>query len=132
MNHITIELCAEDRARLDSLIVLAARLANREDLAPAEEPTDLDKAQVAIDPAPIEEEPQPETTSAPVKPSVTIEQIQQKVVQLCAAFGGKKKAQVREVISAYGAKVSDLKDQPDKWDEVWDKLAMIEIEEVGA
>ena len=64
----------------------------------------------------------------PAKPTVTLEQIQQKVVQLAAGNGGAKKAQVRTIINAYGAKVSDLKDQPDKWDEVWGKLTALESE----
>lgn len=67
-------------------------------------------------------EPAPEEPE-PAKPSVTLEQIQQKVVKLAAAG---KKAEVREIVTTYGAKVSDLKDQPDKWDEVWGKLAALE------
>lgn len=67
-------------------------------------------------------------TPEKAKPSVTLEQIQQKVVQLAAGNGGAKKAKVREIINAYGAKVSDLKDQPDKWAEVWDKLTALESE----
>lgn len=71
--------------------------------------------QEAAEPAPAEPEP--------AKPSVTLEQIQQKVVKLAAAG---KKAEVREIVTAYGAKVSDLKDQPEKWDEVWGKLTALE------
>lgn len=62
------------------------------------------------------------------KPTVTLEQIQQKVVQLAAGNGGAKKAKAREIINAYGAKVSDLKDRPDKWAEVMDKLTKLERE----
>lgn len=91
-NTITIELCAEDRARLDKLTT-----ALEQRVAPAEK----------------------------VEPAVTLEQIQQKVVQL-AASGAEKKAKVREVISTYGTKVSDLKDKPEKWDEVWEKLTALE------
>jgi hypothetical protein len=80
------------------------------------------------EPAVAAEEPQEvaEPTPAPVepaKPSVTLEQIQQKVVELSAAG---KKAEAREIVTTYGAKVSDLKDQPDKWDEVWSKLTALE------
>lgn len=75
----------------------------------AEEP------QEAAEPTPVEPEP--------AKPSVTLEQIQQKVVKLAAAG---KKAEVREIVTTYGAKVSDLKDQPEKWDEVWSKLTALE------
>ena len=77
----------------------------------AEEP------QEAVEPTPEPVEPEP------AKPSVTLEQIQQKVVKLAAAG---KKAEVREIVTAYGSKVSDLKDQPDKWDEVWGKLTALE------
>jgi hypothetical protein len=72
-------------------------------------------AEEAAEPAPVEPEP--------AKPSVTLEQIQQKVVKLAAAG---KKAEVREIVTTYGAKVSDLKDQPEKWDEVWGKLTALE------
>jgi hypothetical protein len=71
--------------------------------------------QEKAEPAPVEPEP--------AKPSVTLEQIQQKVVKLAAAG---KKAEVREIVTTYGAKVSDLKDQPEKWDEVWGKLTALE------
>lgn len=80
---------------------------------PAEEPQQPQEA--AEQPAPAEPEP--------AKPSVTLEQIQQKVVKLAAAG---KKAEVREIVTTYGAKVSDLKDQPEKWGEVWGKLTALE------
>lgn len=62
------------------------------------------------------------------EPSVDLAQIQQKVVQLCALDGGVHKAAVRGIINQYGAKVSDLKDQPEKWDEVWSQLCEIATE----
>lgn len=131
MNNITIELCAEDRARLDSLIVLAARIANGQEPAPAEAPAALNEVQTRSA-EPVEAPaPQPEPVKDEPEPAVTISQIQQKVVQLCAGFGGKKKPLVREIISSYGEKVSDLKEQPEVWDEVWNRLTMLEIEEVG-
>lgn len=73
---------------------------------------------------PIEEK----ATEEP-QPSVTLEQIQQKVTQLAAANKGAKKAKVRDIIYAYGSKVSDLKDQPGKWAEIWGKLIALESEE---
>jgi hypothetical protein len=74
--------------------------------------------------APTEDKPEP----VKAEPSVDLAQIQQKVVQLCALDGGVHKAAVRETINQYGAKVSDLKDQPEKWDEVWTKLCEIATE----
>ena len=159
-NNITIELCAEDRARLDRLAeVIERRIAqvagiiaerdgantpetktqaeagtpettNTETEAPAESPTEATGEAEALTPTetqPNEEKPEAPTETKP-QPTVTLEQIQQKVVQLAAGNGGAKKAQVREIISTYGTKVSDLKEQPDKWDEVWNKLTALENE----
>lgn len=172
MNKITIELCPEDRARLDKIYEALTRdckdcvssaLKAVQNLAttlgaPAE-PTKAEEADhlkqlkklveaaeaTAETPATDATEPQeatkeetpthidPTDTAAPFEtveapaPSVTLEQIQQKVVQL-AALGGAKKAKVREIISAYGSKVSDLKDHADKWGEVWAKLTAVESE----
>ena len=58
------------------------------------------------------------------KPAITLEQIQQKVLQLATANGGTKKAKAREIVNAYARKVSDL--PQDKWGEVWDKLTKLE------
>lgn len=145
MNKIIIELCAEDRERIDKLTEslkalqpielkvepLEGVIAGVEPFgmwSPQEvetpEPEKTPEAPAEAPQAPAETEPTPE----PVKtePSVDLAQIQQKVVQLCAS--GEKKAAVRAVINEYGAKVSDLKDQPEKWDEVWAKLCKIETE----
>lgn len=127
MNTITIELCAEDRARLDRLTAaLEARASAPTTEAPA-------KAQPKAAPTEQPEEPKKEEPAAPweeptAAPTVTLEQIQQKVVTLATMAGGTKKVKVREIISAYGAKVSDLKDHPDKWQEVWDRLTALEQE----
>lgn len=74
--------------------------------------------------APTEDKPEP----VKAEPSVDLAQIQQKVVQLCALDGGVHKAAVRDIINQYGVKVSDLKDQPEKWDEVWSQLCEIATE----
>lgn len=149
MNEITIKLCDEDRARLDKLTAALEKRAEQTDkwapvpeikqdkpakkraTASTEKPTAAPEAPAPITDTPEEEKPTEEPTAPAEKaaPSVTFEQIQQKVVQLAAGFGGAKKAQARDIISAYGAKVSDLKEQPDKWDEVWDKLTALEREE---
>lgn len=69
-----------------------------------------------------------ETEPVKAEPSVDLAQIQQRVVMLCALDGGVHKAATRAVINQYGARVSDLKDQPEKWDEVWTKLCEIATE----
>ena len=164
MNNIIIELCAEDRARLDRLAEALERKACdkcvsstlgafaqkqtdapdpiqeklAETLASVSDPTETPKnaageAEPSALPSTSKEEEKPVAKEGdlaePVKPTITLEQIQQKVVQLAAGQGGAKKAKVREIINAYGAKVSYLKDQPDKWTEVWEKLAALESEE---
>lgn len=157
MNNIIIELCAEDRARLDRLAEalealqppttrierpnpdqltiddvqqkLAETLAKAE--TPAEPPknaTEEAKAEtLPTDHPTAEETPWEEPAPAEdAKPAATLEQIQQKVVQLAAGNNGAKKARVREIINAYAKKVSDL--PVDKWDEVWYKLTALEKE----
>lgn len=145
MNNITIELCAEDRARLDRIAALLDRQttptvaeAKTEsipeqmtfDTVPVDTPTESTaKTTDAQDEAtPTTTPPTAETLTEAKKPSVSLEQIQQKVMQLAAANGGVKKAKVRDIINTYGTKVSDLKEQEDKWDEVWQKLTALESE----
>lgn len=158
MSIIEIQLCKEDRARLDRIsegldkinrdcsgCVKATSLAMhdmaRTLTAKAEEalpetptaPQDEPEAQTQELVNPTEETNTCEATEGDTppweeKPTVTLEQIQQKVLQLATVDGGAKKASVRTIISAYGSKVSDLKEQPDKWTEVWEKLTALESE----
>lgn len=157
MNNITIELCKEDRARLDRLAEALEKLQPVEMGVPLIDGDLIVKAHarlneihgdpeavtvdVSVDVPTVPQEateekveelaPQADETgtdepTAKEVPVVTLEQIQQKVVQLAAMDGGKKKARVREIINTYGTKVSDLKDMPEKWNEVWDKLTALE------
>lgn len=144
-NTITLELCAEDRARLDRLAealerkacekcvstALEAYKAQEKTSTPAEAPkTPVNEAEAK--PAPIDHpaaESLPWGDAAPTteaKQTVTLEQIQQKVTQLAAADRGAKKAKVREIVNTYAPKVSDLPE--DKWADVWDKLTALEKE----
>lgn len=136
-NNITIELCAEDRARLDKIIAGLAGLTPSCDAcvkqvldivqpAPAVKPQN--EPQAAEEPAKTETLPKEETPAAAEedKPSITLAQVQQKVIQLSAANKGAKKNAVREVVNAYAARVTDLPE--DKWLEVWDKLTALEQE----
>lgn len=132
---ITIELCAEDRARLDHINVnltelilrvmgsqkidtgevlrraapeLAGKLAEQH---PVTEPfEELPKTE----PVPFEQ-PTPET------PQYKPEDIQQKVVALSASG---KKAEVREIVKSYAEKVSAI--PADKFGEVMARLAELE------
>lgn len=126
-NVITIELCAEDRARLDAILGalqagpncescgksaldFVARHQNPEEAAPAE----------PEQPA----EPEPEAAPEPQPEAVKVERsdIQKMVVSLSQA--GKKDA-VRSIVTAYNnTKVSDIPE--DKLGEVFEKLTALE------
>ena len=129
MNHITIELCQEDRARLDAILVAlqscgtpyAATLESTSEEAPqlpAQEPQDEPVVEPEEVPATEAEQP---TEAEPAAPAVSLSDIQKKVVDLSVAG---KKAQVREIIKAYATKVSAI--PADKVDEVWQKLTALE------
>lgn len=146
MNNIIIELSAEDRARLDRLTEALERRATQEAptastpdpikerlaevLAATEAPKNAPTATEPQTPPvvqPTEEAPTAEETAPAeeAKPTVTTEQIRQKVILLSAA-GGQKKAKAREIVSAYAPKISDLPE--DKLTEVWNKLTALETE----
>lgn len=119
-NTIEFSLCAEDRRRLDAIISLLGAVGTPFPAVTPAQPTQT------------KEEPKAETPKAEMtkpeeapKPSIDLAQIQQKVVQLCTR-GADTKAAVRGVINEYGTKVSDLKDKPDAWAEVWQRLSALE------
>ena len=142
MNCITIELCPEDRARLDRLaealeryphkcescakgvadtvaaVVKATQETNTAEKA-QEQPTEPTKDDTPATAPATEEKPAGKTEQA-----VTLAQIQQKVVQLAAGADAAKKAAVRAIIHDYAEKVSDLPE--DKWSEVWERLTAME------
>lgn len=161
MNNITIELCPEDRARLDrtyaaltrlvDLVTLQTNNTELDDIQKqlAETLKNADPAQTAKNAAgeaqaetPADTQPTQEAATAaepthpaeadlpwsdaPAAPTVTREQIQQKVVQLSVAANGAKKAKVREVVNLYAKKVSTIPE--DKFAEVWGKLTALEKE----
>lgn len=136
--NITIEICAEDRARLDHINVnltelilrimgnpapnmgevlrkaapeLAGKLAEQH---PVTEPfQELPKGE----PVPFEA-PEPPRLETPL---YKLEDIQQKVVALSASG---KKAEVREIVKSYAEKVSAI--PADKFSEVMNRLAGLE------
>ena len=125
MNTIIVNLCEEDRQRLDRIIAAlerptpkcahcaddVAEFVSQNVLTPVQEP------QKAADTAP-EEKPKEE----PEQPAVSRADIQKKVVELSAAG---KKDNVRDIVLAYSnTKVSDIPE--DKLAEVWQKLTALE------
>ena len=131
MNTITIELCAEDRARLDSLLAKLDRCIG-EFIPSREGHTDYGYKANGVEyatqdeaaEAKLEEIPEPYTEPTPFEepaPTVTVSDVQQKVVALSAAG---KKAEVRDIIHAYAVKVSGIPE--DKLAEVLEKLNALE------
>lgn len=124
MNTITIELCAEDRARLDK--ILAGLIGLQHDCNKCVESA-LSAMKDSIEPVapttPIEPtEPAPaEPVEAPKAQKFKIPDIQKKVVELSAAG---KKDQVREIVKTYAPKVGAIPE--DKCDEVMAKLTALE------
>lgn len=136
-NTITIELCAEDRARLDNILkalegmepkcdkcmgtVLAAMGdAQEASKMPQEEPKKEEpkNSTLATEKPQETEQTQPQPQASP---SVSRADIQRKVVELSAAG---KKAQVRDIVKAVATKVSDIPE--DKLDEIWQQLTALE------
>lgn len=124
MNNITVkvELCAEDRTRLDRILSALESTVDK----PVERPQDAVEAPQAevkaeptpeAEPATVAEEPAKEE---PVK-VVELADIQRKVVELSAAG---KKAEVREIVKLYADRVSAI--PAEKTAEVWDKLTALE------
>lgn len=145
MNKITIELCTEDRARLDRIAeLLEAQAAGKvKSVAkPENKPTEPKKeAPKATEPAQPEKAPAPElepvndeelseafdaayghdeAPEAEKEPEVKLADIQRLVVSL--ATSGKKE-QARDVIKAYAPSVTTL--PADKYGEVFKKLKAI-------
>lgn len=119
INTITIELCQEDRARLDLILSTLAEIADKKPLNAMtglpEAPASTDGMQPVNEPTPFDKEPE--------KPSVTLEEVQAKAQKLLAPSSGKRD-QVRALIKGYAERVSLIPE--DKWTEVMQKLTDIE------
>lgn len=126
-NATQLTLKKEDRALLEELAKKFDKVLNRIDSfeARAETPDPEEYIILPDDPIPDEGElPFPEeekTESEPEKPTVTLEAIRKKAVELSASG---KKDEVRKIVKGYAEKVSEIPE--DKWDEVWKKLVKLE------
>lgn len=146
MNNITVtvELCQEDRARLDKIYEalttnVAGYAVGQFERYLAEKQTRSYGPNELTVPAPVEAEPviEPQATedTAPAEEPVAVEEtdkaepettvsqadVQKKVVELSAA--GQKDA-VKEIVQAYAPRVSAIPE--DKLVEVWQKLTALE------
>ena len=136
MNNITVtvELCAEDRARLDKLIKLvecasytemkisAEALTQKPAEAPQTEAVEEPKQDKAEPAKPEEAEPaKPEEAPAP---TVTPADVRALVQKLVAPGTGKRDA-TREIVLQYATNVSDI--PADKLAEAYEKLKALEV-----
>lgn len=131
MNTITIELCAEDRARLDNIIEALRGQAGGCSCTKVEAPEQTAPAAAPEEPAPEEPEPatelpfDPEPAAAPKEHAaqeVTTAELQSKVVQLVSAG---KKEETRAIVKAYAESVGQI--PADKRAEVMAKLNALEV-----
>ena len=141
MNNITIELCQEDRNRIDTLIAVGLELAKKniydvQPAAPAE--ARLEAAEAASTDTlesvhPVEAD-SPFEEPASEEPAVSgklgdkgneklFAAVQQKVVKLSAA-GADKKAAVRGIVQKVAAKVSDI--PAAEYDNIMEQLTALE------
>ena len=132
-NRITIELCQEDRQRLDELIAFAGLLVGEMKSKPAETPQEAQEAPKPevvkndhlVDAVAPHAEPEAPAPVEEPKPAVTLDMIRQKVTALLADAG--KKVAVREIVKAYAPNVTGLSACEDKWPEIWAKLTALEV-----
>lgn len=134
MNHITIELCAEDRARLDAILEALQKAAPRCDNC-VKLVTDIcatkdapeNNAQEPEEVTPKQTQPEPKkptqatTANEAPAPEVTVEDLRSKYMRL-ATTDGKEKA--RQIVKEYAPKLNDI--PADKRAEVLDKLTALE------
>lgn len=108
MNSITVnvELCAEDRARLEAILAALTANTNTQNAPTAEAEAPAEPAEPVAEPA----------------PTITAEALQQKIRKLLQIQD--KKAEVKAIVLSYAESVTKIPE--DKRAEVWDKLVKLE------
>ena len=117
MNTITIELCAEDRARLDSILEQLRQLNQMPAVFDGKEPEK--KQQTATKQEPKQE---PKQESAPTIQLTDL----QTLVQELASPGSGKRDKVKALVKGYAERVSLI--PQDKWPEVYEALTALKKE----
>lgn len=105
--NIILSLSDEDRARIDALLSNTAPIKT--------------ETYTEVDPEISPAKESPKKTTQEATPQFTVADIQKKTVALCAAG---KKPEVREIISSYADRVSQI--PADKIDEVMERLIALE------
>lgn len=132
MNNITIELCAEDRARFDNILEALQALGGKAPVVNTEEVKATEKAAEPAEspkeqpkqatPKEVQAEaPKAQETPKTSAPEVTTAELQSKVVQLVSA--GKKDA-TRSIIQEYAKSVGEI--PAEKRAEVLERLNALE------
>lgn len=128
-NRITIELCAEDRKRIDELIAFAGLIASEMKSNPA--PIAAPAEEHPVDAVAPHGEPEPAATVSEVENVEPAEKVYKVTkadimakVQALAAPNNPKREQAKAIIKSYGAKVSDIPEE--LYAEVMDKLVELE------
>lgn len=133
MNTITIELCTEDRARLDAILAALQKASPRcdncvrmvKDLCAQNDAPEAPQEPTEEEPTNTQPEPEKPTEAKPENespaPEVTVEDIRSKVLQLT---GAGKKDEVRAIVKEYAEKVGDI--PADKRAEVLERLTALE------
>ena len=117
-NTITIELCTEDRARIDRLIEALERNACEKCVPEAVEASPQTPL-IHKEEKPVQKEPAP---TVPAK-TVTHEELMAKVIEL-SAKDVRLKAQVRDIVLSYAPRVKAVPE--DKLNECYEKLVALE------
>jgi hypothetical protein len=141
--NVTVELCKEDRQRLDEVIgflgLIACELKSHPGVhLPADfivpgaltatAPQSTEKPEPVETEHPVEEvtaPAEPEPVAEPEQPKVTLDDIQALVLKLAAPNSGKR-AEVRAIVKEYAERVSLI--PADKFAEVMDKLTALSKE----
>lgn len=121
MNTITIELCAEDRARLDNILEQLKQLTPMSVVCGV---TPQEKKQKTA----TKQEPKQEPKQAPKQESAPTIQLTdlQTLVQELAAPGSGKRDKVKALVKGYAERVSLI--PQDKWPEVYEALTALKKE----
>ena len=124
MNHITIELCKEDRQRLDEVIAFLGLIAGELKNQPTPKTPVIDHP---VDAPTTHLEPAEEIPTEPAAPAPEVKIVPfaefQAAVTRVVAKGPDQKAAAREIISKYGGSVSAVPE--DKRAEAMAELAKI-------
>jgi hypothetical protein len=123
MNNITIELCQEDRERLDKLTATLDKFGQAIGLQVAWVELPQGGQTTDDEPTPAEQPaaPAPAPAEQPAASAVSLPDLQQLVIALTNKG---HKAQVRDIVKAYAERVGLIPE--DKRAEVFDKLKALE------